>query len=294
MAEFGARMLATDGRLKGISERISGKGGNGGLTPAIEDNIKALKKWKDFISLTSAEARKLAESMGRVESSAGAIANGKLLDGATNPAGMFDLTPIFGAEGSIVDPLRAQLDPLLEYLTQWGSQWLAQWAAITTGSTNFAVGLVATYEALGAVAGVLDVALGANNKFAQGLRKIQAGILLVSGVVSVFQGAIKIAEGIFPFNPGLILSGSKMVVEGTAAIAQAKQLGASGASPSGRASGGGAGAGAGRGVNQSDVNTPRTQDIRVYVEGLGIVQDQTSFVRELTTQIERQARQAGR
>lgn len=118
------------------------------------------------------------------------------------------------------------------------------------------------FSAFQEVVGNLSQILGPMNSFAKGLQKIQAGILLVEGVIAIYRGAVLLASSLFPPFPPGIFAGSKMIVEGTAGVAKAKQLGASG--DSGARPGGGGGGGGGGGSSFAENNR---EQIKTIAEG---------------------------
>jgi len=188
------------------------------------------------------------------------------------------------------------LSDFLGFFQDWEAQYQSLLFQSIGASKQWSDGFASTYSAFAAGADVLDAVLGKNNKFAQGLRKVQAGMLLVTGVISIYEGATKIAKGLFPPNPPLIASGAAMMAKGASAVGQARALGASGSG------GGSVGTSGTAGIPTSTAPvgqavTPRQpiqQSVHVFFENGSFVMGVDDAARTIQEAVDRANESSGR
>ncbi|MCP3979704.1 MAG: hypothetical protein GY716_10315 [bacterium] len=184
-------------------------------------------------------------------------------------------TALLGMLFNVVDPMteaklefEATVTDMLaigqSFDEQWGSIMLQQIGA----SKIWADSLVSSFQSIGSMGQSLDQIVGDHTAFAKGMKKLQAGMLLVTGTISLFEGGQKLAAGLFPPNPPLIASGAAMVAEGLSSIAAAKRLGAPGGGGRGGGRGGGGGGGRGGGSAQRAANAGGTPVRATTPQGL--------------------------
>ena len=126
--------------------------------------------------------------------------------------------------------------------------------------------------------------------------------MIIAGIGSIKKGAIRVAEGL-PFNFIEIGAGLLMITEGIAAIAEARKLGGSGGTSGASVASAGSGGGGGGNFDpvpaspDSPASEPSggfSQDITVFIDGQGFIQDPEEFARQIADQIAQQGARSGR
>ncbi len=209
--------------------------------------------------------------------------------------------PIWGGGMLPPDPSQpGEVSPWGQYIAEFTGfvdTFEYQTARLAGAGETFASGWAAVYGAIGASADVLAASLGKQDSFAKGMRKIQATMLMVTGVVAIYEGAVKFASGL-PYDYPRMAAGLTEVAKGAAAVAQARALGASGGG-GGAASATGGGGGGKNPRDQAVATSPTGQGaqkmpapvVNVYVEGS--VTAQTDLARTIAEEIRRQYGRAG-
>jgi len=195
--------------------------------------------------------------------------------------------------------VEARLESLSSKMQFFRADYITAGFAVLGFSQQWSQAMGKTFEAVDRAANALQSIIGKESKFVKALRKVQAAQMVVAGIASIKEGAIKVARGIWPPKPLQILSGLAMIAEGAAAINAARQLGASGGASAGTSVGGGGGGGAAvvpaaPGSAPSEAPSGFQQDITVFIDGQGFIQDPEEFARQIADQIAQQGARSGR
>lgn len=228
-----------------------------------------------------------------------ALAEGILELAAIGGEGTFDEILEQWAWTAVVE---ARLESLSSKMDFFNAQYIEAGSAALGFSQIWATKMGETFAVVDRAANALQSVLGKQNKFVKGLRKIEAASMIIAGIGSIRKGAIRFAKGL-PFDFLEQGAGLAMIAEGVAAIAAARKLGGGGGGEDAGASAGAGGGGGGGGGFATPVSPDAPpseappgfqQDITVFIDGQGVVQDIESFARQVADEIAAQGSRSGR